>query len=92
MGVGRRIVEMQARLAAQIKELHEQAEHIRTLRGIVPICASCKKIRDDSGFWQQVEVYVKANTEAEFSHSVCPDCMVKLYPEFCEDKKDKTKE
>jgi hypothetical protein len=62
-------------------------EEIKTLRGFVPICANCKKIRDDKGYWEQVETYVSKHTEAQFSHSICPECMRKLYPEFCEDEK-----
>jgi PAS domain S-box-containing protein len=65
--------------------LQKAFDQIKTLRGIVPICASCKKIRDDQGFWNQVEVYIRDHTEAEFSHSVCPECMKKLYPEFEQD-------
>lgn len=53
--------------------LATQAE-IRTLRGLIPICAWCKKIRDDDGFWTQIEAYVGSRTEAEFSHGICPDC------------------
>lgn len=53
---------------------------IATLRGIVPICSFCKQIRDDKGYWSQVEAYVSRHTEAEFSHSVCPDCFKKHYP------------
>lgn len=64
------------------KALKQAFDEIRTLRGIVPICASCKKIRDDKGFWSQVEVYVQKHTEAEFSHGICPDCMKNLYPEI----------
>ncbi len=45
-----------------------------------PICASCKKIRDDQGYWQQVEVYIRDHSDAEFSHGICPDCMAELYP------------
>ena len=51
----------------------------------MPICAGCKRIRDDAGYWHQVEQYVHEHTEAEFSHGICPDCMRKLYPEFAED-------
>jgi phosphoserine phosphatase RsbU/P len=80
--VGRRVVEMQARLADKIQELREALEQIRTLRGIVPICSNCKKIRDDQGYWTQVEVYVRNHSEAEFSHGICPDCAKILYPEF----------
>lgn len=85
--VGRRMVEMQAALADKVLELREAFEQIKTLRGIVPICASCKKIRDDQGYWSQVEVYVRDHTEAEFSHDICPECMKKMYPDFCEDTK-----
>jgi len=66
-----------------IKELQNAIEQIKTLRGIVPICSSCKKIRDDKGYWEQVDAYVTRHTEAQFSHGLCPECMKKLYPEFC---------
>jgi two-component system CheB/CheR fusion protein len=62
--------------------LQKAFDEIRTLRGIIPICAKCKQIRDDKGFWSQVEVYVRDHTEAEFSHGICPDCAKELYPEF----------
>ena len=61
---------------------------IKTLRGIVPICANCKKIRDDKGYWTQVEAYVSRHTDAQFSHGICPECMKKLYPEYCRDEDD----
>ena len=86
--VGRRMVEMQDELAGKIGELQRALAEIKTLRGIVPICASCKKIRDDHGYWSQVEVYVRDHTEAEFSHGICPECMKKLYPEFAGDAED----
>ena len=82
--VGRRMVEMQGVLACKVEELREALDQIKTLRGIVPICMNCKKIRDDQGFWNQVEVYVCAHTEAEFSHGICPECMKELYPEYKE--------
>jgi len=84
--VGRRMLELQVTLAAKVDELRRALDQIKTLKGIVPICASCKKIRDDRGFWNQVEVYVRQHTEAEFSHSCCPDCLKKLYPEFATDE------
>ena len=62
-----------------INELKEAFANVKTLRGLIPICASCKKIRDDKGYWRQVEVYVRDRSEAEFSHGVCPDCMKTLY-------------
>ncbi len=65
-----------------IGELQDALADIRTLRGLLPICASCKKIRDDGGYWQHLEQYVTAHSEAQFSHGFCPDCMRKLYPEY----------
>lgn len=64
-----------------ISELNAALTEIRTLRGIVPICANCKKVRDDQGFWLQVETYVSLRSHAEFSHSICPDCVRLLYPD-----------
>jgi hypothetical protein len=53
---------------------------------MLPICAACKKIRDDQGYWQAVERYISEHSEAQFSHGLCPDCMKKLYPEFYEEE------
>ncbi len=83
--VGRRILDMQAALSAKVTELQEALNQINTLKGILPICANCKKIRDDAGYWQQVEAYISKYTSAEFSHGICPDCMKKLYPELCDE-------
>ena len=63
-------------------ELQRALAKIKTLRGLVPICASCKKIRDDKGYWHQLEVYIHNHTDAEFSHSLCPDCVELLYPDL----------
>lgn len=57
-------------------------QKMKYLEGILPICASCKKIRDDKGAWNQIEEYVRDRSEAEFSHGICPECAEKLYPEF----------
>ena len=80
------ILQARVRTHLQLKrktDLLEQAlKEIKTLRGIVPICANCKKIRDDEGYWTQVEVYVQNHSEATFSHSICPGCAKKLYPDF----------
>ena len=69
----------------------EIIEHLKrelnTLRGIIPICAACKKVRDDKGYWQQVEAYVRDRSDAEFSHSICPECLEKSYPGFARKKK-----
>jgi hypothetical protein len=70
-----------------IKGLKRALLEIKTLQGIVPICSFCKKIRDDKGFWSQVESYVSHHTEAEFSHGVCPDCQEEHYPELFNNKK-----
>ena len=63
-----------------ITELQQALDDVKTLKGIVPICSFCKKIRDDEGYWDQVEVYVQKHSEADFSHGVCPDCMKIHYP------------
>jgi PAS domain S-box-containing protein len=65
-----------------IKELQNAVADIKVLSGLVPICSSCKKIRDDKGYWTQLEGYIQARSQAKFSHGVCPDCMKKLYPNF----------
>ena len=70
-----------------ISDLREALSKVRTLSGLIPICASCKKIRDDQGYWHQVEVYVSEHTQADFSHSICEECARKLYPEMYKDKK-----
>lgn len=64
-----------------IIELQEALDKVKTLSGFLPICASCKKIRDDQGYWNQVEEYIQKHSQAEFSHGICPDCMRSLYPE-----------
>ncbi len=65
-----------------IEQLQETIDEIKTLSGLLPICASCKKIRDDKGYWNKIELYLMDHTEAEFSHSICPDCTKRLYPEL----------
>jgi len=73
-----------------IHELQEANTKIKTLRGLLPICASCKKIRDDRGYWNQIEVYIKLHSEADFSHSICPDCAKRLYPTVYSQRSSKT--
>ncbi len=69
-------------------ELLASMDEIKTLRGIIPICASCKKIRNDKGIWEQIETYIRDHSDAEFSHGICPECMQELYPELIrEDEK-----
>lgn len=67
-------------LISEKEELKKALEQIQILKGMVPICASCKRIRDDQGFWTQIETYIKAHSEIEFSHGLCPECQAKIYP------------
>jgi PAS domain S-box-containing protein len=68
-----------------IAELQKTLAEVKTLKGLIPICASCKKIRDDTGFWSQIESYVMRHSDAKFSHGICPDCTKKLYPEYADE-------
>ncbi len=70
-----------------ITELKEALDNIKTLRGLLPICAGCKNIRNDDGYWIQVESYLTSHSDLNFTHSICPDCVKKLYPEFSRNKK-----
>ncbi len=76
------------RLLSSNKELRKAISEIKRLRGILPICAYCKRIKDDTGYWQQVELYISEHSDADFSHSFCPECMKKLYPEFAEEEQN----
>jgi DNA repair exonuclease SbcCD ATPase subunit len=67
-----------------ISELQEALRNIKTLEGLIPICANCKKIRNDEGFWTHFETYIKEHSDVQFSHGICPECMKKLYPEHSE--------
>lgn len=69
-------------LGEENKKLKDYVTEIRTLRAILPICSNCKKIRDDEGYWQEVESYISAHSETIFSHGLCPECVKKLYPEL----------
>jgi len=62
-----------------ISELQEALANVRTLKGLLPICSACKKIRDDKGYWTRIEAYIKRHAEVDFSHSLCPECAEKLY-------------
>lgn len=72
----------EAEQAQLLAELREAMDRVKTLRGLIPICAECKKIRDDQGYWQQVEDYVHEHSEAVFSHSLCPVCLAAAKAEF----------
>jgi PAS domain S-box-containing protein len=70
-----------------ILQLQKALAEVRVLRGILPICASCKKVRDDKGYWKQIEAYIRDHSEATFSHGICPECAKKLYPDVADDEK-----
>lgn len=86
-------IEMHNRKCAEIEkdklivELKDALNKVKTLSGLLPICASCKKIRDDKGYWNQIENYIGSHSNAEFSHSICPDCVKKLFPDYMRKKK-----
>lgn len=88
IGIVESFQDISARISAEtakvelIDDLQEALDKVNLLTGMLPICASCKKIRDDKGYWNQIETYIRDHSEAEFSHGICPDCARKLYPEF----------
>jgi DNA-binding response OmpR family regulator len=75
---GCRIVELQLSLAERIAEVEKSAARISQLHGLLPMCAWCKKIRDDQNYWQAVECYVASHSEVQFTHGICPDCLAKM--------------
>jgi C4-dicarboxylate-specific signal transduction histidine kinase len=74
--------ELEKRVKERTADLKKALDDINTLKGIVPICSHCKKIRDDKGYWNQLEVYVQKHSDAEFSHGICPDCAKEHYPDL----------
>ena len=80
-----------AKLIKTIEKTYELSKEIRILREILPICANCKKIRKDTGYWENVEQYIEEHSSSKLSHGICPDCYKKLYPEFAKKsiKKDR---
>jgi sigma-B regulation protein RsbU (phosphoserine phosphatase) len=79
---GRRIVELQQSLAARVTELGDALAQVKHLRGLLPICSYCKKIRNDTNYWQQIEAYITEHSDAKFSHSICPECYPKVLHEI----------
>lgn len=69
-------------LKSTVKKLLMAQQEIKTLKGILPICCVCKKIRDDKGYWNQLESYIREHSDAEFSHGICQECAKKMYPDF----------
>ena len=80
--VGRRMVQLQQLLAQRIGELEDATRQIRQLHGLLPICCKCKKVRDDDGYWSEVETYISHHTDTKFSHSFCPECYKAFMNEF----------
>jgi CheY-like chemotaxis protein len=75
--VAQRTLELQGHLAQRVKELEDALAHVKQLRGLLPICAWCKKIRNDQNYWQRVEDYISQRTDASFTHGMCPECFAR---------------
>ena len=84
---GERVIRLERTLREKNAELSDALLQVKQLKGIVPICMHCKKIRNDENYWQQVEEYVAEHTEADFSHSICPECLEVHYPGYAKRKK-----
>ena len=79
--VGMRVVDLQRALAARVRDLEAALSKVNQLQGLLPICAYCKKIRDDDNYWTQVESYVSRHADVQFSHGICPECYAKVVAE-----------
>jgi PAS domain S-box-containing protein len=73
-----------------ISQLQDALAEIKTLSGLLPICSSCKKIRDDKGYWKRIEEYIGEHSNAQFSHGICPECLERLYPELSKDEQEQS--
>ncbi len=87
--VGRRVLALQQRLAEQVSELQEAIASTKRLRGLLPICSYCKRIRSDQNYWEQVESYIADHTEAQFSHGICPVCYERVERELTRESEAK---
>jgi ligand-binding sensor protein len=74
--------ELEKKVAERTVKLQKSLEEIKTLRGILPLCSFCKKVRNDQGYWEQVDIYIRKYSEADISHSICPECIKKHYPDI----------
>lgn len=74
-----------------IKELTDSLNQIKTLKGLIPICANCKKIRDDDGYWYEVEKYLQDHSDSQFTHGLCQECIEKLYPDYAKSRRNSSK-
>ncbi len=73
---------MRDQIRDEMRKREEAAAELKTLTGLLPICSICKNIRDDKGYWRQIELYIRTHSSAEFSHGICPECARKAYPEL----------
>ncbi|MEX2137791.1 MAG: response regulator transcription factor [Pirellulales bacterium] len=83
--VGERVVQLQTELVRRISDLEAALQHVQQLRGLLPICSYCKKIRDDKNYWHQLESYFSLHTDAQFSHGICPECYVTVADSMLDD-------
>jgi hypothetical protein len=79
-----RMSQLQGREERLKRKIAEALANVKVLSGLLPVCASCKKIRDDKGYWSQIETYIRDHSEADFSHGICPECVRRLYPEYAD--------
>ncbi|MBD3316630.1 MAG: response regulator [Chitinivibrionales bacterium] len=86
---GRRIVELQSTLAARIDQLQGALAHIKTLQGILPVCSHCRRIRSDRESWERIEQYIVNHSDARLSHTLCPDCIEKHYPDYAARRRER---
>jgi sigma-B regulation protein RsbU (phosphoserine phosphatase) len=89
---GERVIQLEKSLRERNKELSEALAQVKQLKGLLPICMFCKRIRDDENYWQQIEAYLGEHTEADFSHSICPECLEKHYPDYANKKRTEAAE
>ena len=82
VSVGRRILDLQSALTSKVDELQDALRQVKQLQGLLPICMHCKKIRDDESIWHQLEAYIEHRCDAAFTHSLCPGCLARHYPEI----------
>lgn len=86
----RNLHEVNQDLSETNSKLQQALDEVKTLSGFLPICSSCKQVRDDQGYWKQIEEYLSIHSDAQLSHSICPDCLEKLYPDFSNKQKSNT--
>jgi len=89
---GERVIQLEKTLRQKNRELLETLAQVKQLKGLLPICMFCKKIRNDENYWQQIEDYLAKHTEADFSHSICPECLQIHYPKYVKKKKTQADE